>query len=231
MTQSPRISPDGTWCPGSAPRSTYRLQITSTFTLQDAAGWADYVSLLGADWVYSSPLLQSEPGSDHGYDVIDHARTDSARGGSAGLALLADAAHARGMGLMVDIVPNHVGVASPLLSVWWRDVLTFGQASRFASAFDIDWAAGGGKILVPVLGDGDGNGVGDGELAALRFDEAGLHYYEHAFPLAPGSAQIGDSAQAVHARQHYLLVNFRLADTDLNYRRFFAVNTLAGIRV
>ncbi|MEO7126209.1 MAG: malto-oligosyltrehalose synthase, partial [Nakamurella sp.] len=235
MTQSRRMSPDGIWAPDAVPRSTYRLQITSAFTLQDAARWTEYVSLLGADWLYCSPLLQSEPGSNHGYDVIDHARTDSARGGSGGLAALADSAHARGLGLMVDIVPNHVGIASPLLSVWWRDLLTFGPASQFASAFDIDWAAGGGKVIIPILGDSDSDddtaGDDDGELAALTLGDNALHYYEHDFPLAPGSATSGDSAQAVHARQHYRLVNFRLADTDLNYRRFFAVNTLAAIRV
>ncbi len=209
------------------PASTYRLQITPEFTLYDAARWISYLHRLGADWIYCSPLLAAEPGSSHGYDVIDHSRTDPSRGGREGLAALADAAHARGMGVLVDIVPNHVGVASPLLSVWWRDLLTHGRASRYAAAFDVDWAAGDGKILIPILGDGDD------PLAALTLDPAAgaLRYYEHAFPLAPGSAPPGASATDVHDRQHYRLVNFRLADTDLNYRRFFAVTSLAGIRV
>lgn len=206
---------------GRVPSSTYRLQITARFTLGDAARWVGYLSALGVGWVYTSPLLAAEPGSDHGYDVIDHSRTDPARGGRAGLAALAGAAHARGMGLLVDIVPNHVGVASPLLSVWWRDVLTRGRESPFAAAFDIDWAAGGGKILLPVLGDDDE--------AALTLDGQTLRYHEHVFPLAPGTVE--GNAEAVHQRQHYRLVGFRLADTRLNYRRFFAVNSLAGIRV
>lgn len=212
---------------GRAPVSTYRLQITPSFTLYDAARLVPYLHTLGVDWVYCSPLLAAEPGSDHGYDVIDHGRTDEARGGRDGLAALADAVHAHGMGVLVDIVPNHVGVASPLLSVWWRDVLTHGRRSRYAAAFDIDWTAGSERVLIPVLGDGDD------ELAALAVDrDAGtLRYHEHAYPLAPGSADDGASATQVHQRQHYRLVNFRLADTDLNYRRFFAVSSLAGIRV
>jgi (1->4)-alpha-D-glucan 1-alpha-D-glucosylmutase len=215
--------------PTPVPSSTYRLQITSEFTLYDAARIVPYLHRLGAGWVYCSPLLAAEPGSDHGYDVIDHSRTDPERGGREGLAALADAAHAHGMGVLVDIVPNHVGIASPPLSVWWRDVLALGAASPHAAAFDIDWSVNDGKITVPVLGDGPD------ELAALSVDRDGdvgfLRYYEHAFPLAPGSAPPGDSPALVHDRQHYRLVNFRLADTDLNYRRFFAVSTLAGIRV
>jgi (1->4)-alpha-D-glucan 1-alpha-D-glucosylmutase len=177
--------------------------------------------------VYCSPLLAAEPGSDHGYDVIDHGRTDPDRGGRDGLAALADAAHAHGMGVLVDIVPNHVGVASPLISPWWRDLLTHGPDSRHAAAFDIDWSLHDGKIVLPVLGDKPD------ELESLSVDRAAgaLRYYEHAFPLARGTAADGAPAQAVHERQHYRLVNFRLADTELNYRRFFAVSTLAGVRV
>ena len=205
------------------PRSTYRLQLTGSFTLHDAAGLVGYLRRLGADWVYCSPLLQSEPGSDHGYDVVDHSRTDDARGGRAGLAALADAAHAAGLGVLVDIVPNHVGIATPAVSLWWWDVLTDGRCSPHAAAFDIDWEAGGGRLRIPVLGDGPD------ELDALELRDGRLHYYEHAFPLAEGTA--GGTPREVHDRQHYELVGFRRADTDLNYRRFFAVSTLAAIRV
>lgn len=212
------------------PTSTYRLQITPRFTTQNAARWIPYLHALGADWIYSSPLLAAEPGSDHGYDVIDHGITDDARGGRLGLAALADAAHRQGLGIMVDIVPNHVGIASPLLSVWWRDLLTHGEDSQYAVAFDVDWAAGDGKVLIPILGDGAH------ELEAVQVQQTSegvdlLRYYEHAFPLAPGSSSPGDNAAEVHDRQHYRLVNFRLANTELNYRRFFAVSSLAGIRV
>lgn len=207
------------------PRNTYRLQITAQFPLQEATRWVDYLHRLGADWVYTSPLLTAEPGSDHGYDVIDHATTDASRGGRAGLRTLADECHRRRMGVLVDIVPNHVGVASPLLSVWWRSVLHHGSASPHAAAFDIDWQSGGGKVLLPILGDGPD------EAKAITCDETAVHYYEHSFPLAPGSYRPGDAAAAVLDRQHYRLVSFRRADTDLNYRRFFAVNSLAAIRV
>ena len=138
-----------------APRSTYRLQITADFPLPAAIDQLDYLADLGVDWVYLSPLLQAEPGSTHGYDVTDHSRVDADRGGAAGLTAFCAAAHERGLGVLVDIVPNHLGVASPALSAWWWDVLAGGPQSRYASAFDIDWAAGDGKLLLPILGSPD----------------------------------------------------------------------------
>lgn len=207
------------------PVSTYRLQMRSGFPLQSAAEQVDYLHDLGADWVYLSPLLKAEDGSDHGYDVTDHSQIDPARGGAAGLSALSAAARKRGMGVLVDIVPNHVGVATPEQSLWWWDVLKQGRASRYAEAFDIDWDFGAGKLRIPVLGDGDE------ELAKLALRDSVLCYYENRFPVAPGTYTPGDDAVTVHSRQHYELVNWRRADYDLNYRRFFAVNTLAGIRV
>jgi (1->4)-alpha-D-glucan 1-alpha-D-glucosylmutase len=206
------------------PVSTYRLQIRSTFTLQDAQRQVQYLSNLGADWVYLSPLLTAEEGSDHGYDVVDLSAVDPARGGEAGLEAVATAAHAAGMGVLVDIVPNHMGVATPAQNPWWWSLLKEGQGSRYAEAFDVDWAAGKGRILLPVLGSAD-------DVASLKVVGDELHYYDHRFPLAEGSADDGADAATVHGRQHYELVDWRRADTDLNYRRFFAVNTLAGLRV
>ncbi len=113
------------------PLTAYRLQIRQSFDLDAAAELIDYVHDLGADWVYLSPLLQAEAGSDHGYDVVDHSRVDRARGGHAGLERAAAAAHAHGMGVLVDIVPNHVGVATPAAMRWWWDVLE--SRSRIAS--------------------------------------------------------------------------------------------------
>ena len=103
--------------------------------------------------MYFSPILKAERGSEHGYDVIDHSMVDPARGGAEGLDAAAKAARELGLGLLVDIVPNHVGVATPMESVWWRDLLTHGRASRYAEAFDVDWEFGGGKVRIPVLGD------------------------------------------------------------------------------
>jgi (1->4)-alpha-D-glucan 1-alpha-D-glucosylmutase len=207
------------------PLSTYRLQIRESFDLNDAGEVTDYVTSLGADWLYLSPLLVAEPGSDHGYDVVDHSRIDPVRGGAEGLAKLASVARSAGRGILVDIVPNHMGVATPSANAWWEDLLTHGQESRYAEAFDVDWAAAGGKIRIPVLGDGDA------ELDALEIADGQLRYYDNAFPIAPGTAGDGADPRAVHEKQNYELVNWRRADADLNYRRFFAVNSLAGIRV
>ncbi len=244
------------------PASTYRLQISSGFTLWDAAAQVDYLARLGVGWLYLSPLLKAEDGSDHGYDVVDPSILDPARGGEAALAALADKAHAAGLGILLDIVPNHMGVASPKANPWWWSLLKEGRESRYAQAFDVDWAAGGDRILLPVLGSAS-------DLDAIEVHGDELHYYEHRFPLAVGSRAAGRKTQddgggksggdgdlgggesggdgdlggdvtcvlsgaqalAVHERQHYELVDWRRADHDLNYRRFFAVNTLAGIRV
>ena len=208
------------------PQSTYRLQITASFDLAAAEGVLDYLTELGADWLYLSPLLASEEGSDHGYDVIDHSRIDPVRGGALALTRLAAAATDAGRGILVDIVPNHMGVATPHRNFWWWNLLQHGPASRYAEAFDVDWASNGDRILLPVLGDD-----ADGELDRLEVVGDELRYYDNRFPLAPGSAEDGADARVVHARQHYELVNWRRADAQLNYRRFFSVNTLAGLQV
>jgi len=212
------------------PRSTYRLQVRAASSLADAAGLVDYLAELGADWVYVSPLLRSGDGSDHGYDVVDHGEIDASRGGTAGLAALSDAAHAAGLGVLADIVPNHVGVAVPAQNAWWWSLLRLGPESPHAGAFDVDWDAGAGRLRIPVLGGPIEEAAAEGD---LRVDGDELRYFEHRFPLAPGSADgtDGGDALAVHERQHYELVHWRRADAELNYRRFFAVNELAGIRV
>jgi (1->4)-alpha-D-glucan 1-alpha-D-glucosylmutase len=204
------------------PAATYRLQVHAGFRLEDAAQVADYLADLGVTHAYSSPLLRSAEGSNHGYDTVDHAHIDEARGGRAGFDRFVAALHAHGLGLVLDLVPNHMGVADPAASPWWWDVLQHGRDSAHAAAFDIDWEAGGGKVRLPVLGSAD-------DIAKLEVVNGELRYYDNRFPLAPGS---GDGTpQEVHARQHYELVDWRRADSDLNYRRFFAINTLAGLRV
>ena len=214
-----------------APVSTYRLQITEDFDLLEAARRLQYLHELGVDWVYLSPLLASESGSDHGYDVADHSAVDPSRGRGSGLVALANEARRLGMGVLVDIVPNHVGVARPWENEWWWHVLTHGQESPYAAAFDIDWEAAEGRLRIPVVGDDDL--AEDGRIRNLRVLAGELHYHDQRFPLAPGSADRGpeEDANDVLARQHYDLVSWRDADRDLNYRRFFAVNTLVAIRV
>ncbi|TFC31433.1 malto-oligosyltrehalose synthase [Cryobacterium sp. TMT1-3] len=209
----------------AVPLSTYRLQITAGFDLDAAASLVGYLRDLGADWIYLSPLLQAEAGSDHGYDVVDHSVVDPERGGAEALDRLSGAAHRAGLGVLVDIVPNHMGVATPRHNSWWWDLLQNGQQSRYAEAFDVDWAFGHGKIRIPVLGDGPA------ELDRLELVDGELRYFDNRFPVAAGTADDGASPAEVHERQHYELVNWRRADAELNYRRFFAVNSLAGIRV
>jgi (1->4)-alpha-D-glucan 1-alpha-D-glucosylmutase len=209
------------------PRSTYRLQIRASFTLKDAAGLADYLASLGADWAYLSPLLTAATGSDHGYDVTDPTAVDPARGGAEGLRLAADALHRAGLGVLVDIVPNHVGVARPEENPWWWDVLRNGRGSSFAQHFDIDWEAAGGRVRIPVLGETLEDAAAAG---ALRIEGDELRYHDHRYPLAPGTAD-GADALTVHARQHYELMDWRRESWDLNYRRFFGVSSLAAVRV
>lgn len=206
------------------PVSTYRLQIRSSFTLFDAAEKVPYLKDLGVDWVYLSPILTAEKGSDHGYDVTDPSAVDPNRGGPEGLLALSRAAREHGMGVLVDIVPNHVGVATPVQNPWWWSLLKEGRESPYAEAFDVDWDLGGGKVRLPMLGS-------DADLDKLEVKDGELRYYDHRFPLAEGTYTEGDSPQDVHSRQHYQLMDWRRADAELNYRRFFAVTTLAGIRV
>lgn len=206
------------------PASTYRLQIRSSFTLFDAAATLPYLKSLGVDWVYLSPILTAEQGSDHGYDVTDPSAVDPERGGPEGLLALSATAREHGMGVLVDIVPNHVGVATPAQNPWWWSLLQEGRGSPYAEAFDVDWDLAGGKIRLPMLGS-------DADLDKLEVKDGELRYYDHRFPLAEGSYTPGDSPQEVHGRQHYELMDWRRADSELNYRRFFAVTTLAGIRV
>jgi (1->4)-alpha-D-glucan 1-alpha-D-glucosylmutase len=205
------------------PTSTYRLQVRPSFDLHAAADACDYIATLGSGAVYTSPLLPSARGSEHGYDVVAFDRIDPARGGIDGWTRLLVAARSRGLKIVVDIVPNHTGVADAAENPAWWDVLRLGQESLYASWFDIDW--GTGRVLLPVLGDAF-------EPAELTITDGELRYYEHRFPLAPGTEpKPGETAADVHDRQHYRLVNFRRADTEQNYRRFFAVTTLAGLRV
>ena len=206
------------------PAATYRLQVHAGFRLEDAAEVAGYLADLGVTHAYSSPLLRSAEGSTHGYDTVDHAHIDEARGGREGFDRFVAALHQHGLGLVLDLVPNHMGVADPAAARRGGGTCcsTAGRA-RHAAAFDIDWEFGGGKVRIPVLGAADD--VSDAESRC----DGELHYYDNRFPIAPGTER--GTPQEVHARQHYELIDWRRADSDLNYRRFFAINTLAGLRV
>jgi (1->4)-alpha-D-glucan 1-alpha-D-glucosylmutase len=168
------------------PTATYRLQFTPDFGFRDAIELIPYLDQLGISHVYASPLLKPAPGSMHGYDVIDPTRLNPELGDEEEFQeLLAELAR-HGMGLILDIVPNHMAVNSQ--NEWWQDVLEHGQYSRFANYFDIDWGSGDGKVVLPTLGDHFGTILESGELK-LDIDDRGLaiNYYENRFPVAPSS--------------------------------------------
>jgi (1->4)-alpha-D-glucan 1-alpha-D-glucosylmutase len=218
------------------PLSTYRLQIRAGFTLDDAAAVTEYLSDLGSSWAYLSPLLAAVPGSDHGYDVVDHSRIDDARGGPEGLERFAAAARGAGLGILVDIVPNHVGVAIPRANLWWWDMLRLGGASRHAVAFDIDTRVAEGRVRLPILGSSLEEVLAAGEIVidTTPADDAPdgvLTYFDHVLPLAPDTGELAADLTALLDAQHYELRFWEDQNTDLDYRRFFAVSELAGIRV
>ncbi|MEV5634026.1 malto-oligosyltrehalose synthase [Micromonospora tulbaghiae] len=203
------------------PRSTYRVQVRPGFDLDATAELAGYLAALGVTHLYTAPLLTAIPGSTHGYDVADHRAVNPQLGGEPARARLVRALRAAGLGLVVDIVPNHAGVARPEANPAWWDVLRRGRDSAYARWFDIDWDRG--RLLLPVLAD-----TADA-LDDLKLVDGELRYHEHRFPVADGT---GDGTpRQVHDRQHYELVNWRRGDAELTYRRFFAVSDLAGLRV
>jgi (1->4)-alpha-D-glucan 1-alpha-D-glucosylmutase len=292
------------------PASTYRVQFNPGFRFTDGTAIVPYLDALGVGWLYASPYFRARPGSRHGYDVVDHNALNPEIGDEAEHRAMVAALHARGMGHLLDFVPNHMGIGAE--NPWWRDVLELGPLSAYAQFFDIDWHArstGRGKVVLPVLGDHYGRVVDRGELT-VAFDRlAGtfaLHYFEHAFPLAPssyarilelaaaempeaiattlqargaafaalrgrprelakraalrnriaaeqrtlageaaGDAALADAVDAacagfarepdrldrLVAAQNYRLAYWRVASDEINYRRFFDINDLAGLRV
>jgi (1->4)-alpha-D-glucan 1-alpha-D-glucosylmutase len=294
--------------PPAIPIATYRLQLTADFDFDAAAEVVPYLKALGITHLYASPFMKARKGSTHGYDIVDHTQFNPELGGEAGFERLNAALKRHDLGLILDFVPNHVGVHFDD-NPWWLDVLEWGPASPHAISFDIDWdqlpyrARGG--VLLPILGSSYGQALERGDIE-LRYDanEASFSawYFEHRLPIAPerygemlrtivreadaaesdagkgilalasryrglrhpnrkeapalkvelkaiaGAAEViarGLSAYragegrpqqtlALHhllERQHYKLGHWRLASSDINYRRFFDINNLAGIRV
>jgi (1->4)-alpha-D-glucan 1-alpha-D-glucosylmutase len=173
------------------PSATYRLQLTGDFTLVDAAAIVEYLHRLGISDCYTSPLAQARASSQHGYDVIDHRRFNPEIGGADGFHGFARRAQQLGMGIIVDIVPNHMCIADSS-NQWWRDVLENGPSSPYASFFDIDWqppkADLANKVLLPVLGDQYGRVLENKEISvAYKNGALEAAYHDHVFPLAPRS--------------------------------------------
>jgi (1->4)-alpha-D-glucan 1-alpha-D-glucosylmutase len=217
--------------PAPAPTGTYRLQLRPGFGLDDAVEVLDHLDALGVSHVYLSPVLQAAPGSTHGYDVVDHDHINHELGGAAAFHRLADAAAARGMGIVVDVVPNHMAVPTPasLNGALWS-VLRDGPTSPYAPWFDVDWAAQERAILMPVLGRRIGDCVRDGEITVdTTGDEPVVRYFDHVFPVRPGTLEL--PLEELLDRQFYRLAYWRVGDEELNYRRFFDIDTLVGVRV
>jgi (1->4)-alpha-D-glucan 1-alpha-D-glucosylmutase len=205
--------------------STYRLQLRGPssgfgFTFADAENLLDYLDDLGVSHLYLSPIMTAVRGSSHGYDVTDPTTVSPELGGAEGLARLSAAARARGMGLVVDIVPNHVGIDKPEQNAWWWEVLRHGRSSAYADFFDIDWSLDeGSRIVLPLLGSDD-------DVANLTVDGDLLRLGDLTLPVAPGTGE-GTGSQ-VHDRQHYRLIGWR--NGVCGYRRFFSITSLAGLR-
>lgn len=220
------------------PVSTYRVQLTADFTFADAEARLDYFAALGVSHLYLSPILTASPGSTHFYDVVDHSLIAEVLGGEAGLRHLAWAAGERGIGLIADVVPNHMAVPTPAFhnkALW--SVLALGEASPFAHWFDVDWSGDDG-VLMPVLGDRIGTVLAREEFTLERmtvpgFEDQGevpvLRYYEHVLPVREGTEHLPMAALVVE--QHYRLAYWRVANEELNYRRFFDVGSLVGLQV
>lgn len=233
--------------------STYRVQLNKQFTLNDARAIVPYLDRLGVSHLYCSPMLAARPGSMHGYDVIDPTRINPEIGSIDDLRALAAALHERGMGILLDIVPNHMGIGAE--NHYWEEVLTHGTHSQYARWFDIDWEAGQGKLVLPVLGDELEKVIGRDELTLdLKDKIPRLRYFDNSWPIDPGTlpnelqvvmldpTSVTDPSTILHGEQgrgrlralldaqHYRLVFWRRGPTEINYRRFFDVNELAALR-
>src|SRR5688572_4805149 len=238
--------------------ATYRLQLNSAFTLKDARARVPYLHALGVSHLYCSPVLAARAGSTHGYDVADPTQVNPELGGDAAFVALAETAHEHGMGLVLDIVPNHMGIGAD--NPYWDDVLAHGPTSRYAHWFDVQWRAEtkrlANKVQLPVLGDSLEAVLEAGELSMdVTGYGARVRYFDHSFPLDPATyppevelALRDPSAlpavrewseseggrermRALLERQHYVLDFWRAASRDINYRRFFDVNELIALKV
>jgi (1->4)-alpha-D-glucan 1-alpha-D-glucosylmutase len=170
------------------PRATYRLQLHAGFTFADAAAAVPYLAELGVSHLYLSPVLQAAPGSTHGYDIVDPDRVSAELGGESGFASLVATAREAGLGILLDIVPNHMSITGTG-NRWWVDVLENGPASYYAHFFDVDWTTGGDdRVLLPVLGERYGRALTSGTLA-IEHDHGAfeIRAHEMRFPIAPRS--------------------------------------------
>ncbi|MEI2264509.1 malto-oligosyltrehalose synthase [Erwinia sp. CGal63] len=208
-------------------------------TFDRAVALVPYLKQLGISHLYASPIFTALSGSTHGYDVTNANEIDPAIGGREGFDRLTQALQAAGLGLVIDIVPNHM--ASSLENAWWRDVVEHGEKSRYARHFDIDWSR---RLTLPFLGDDFEQELESGAITVQPDPQSGkptLAYYETFYPLDPASwqdreqevLQLSDKAEIarLHERQPYRLMSWRDAPRDLSFRRFFEITGLVGVRV
>jgi len=216
---------------GREPVSTYRLQLTQDFGFAAVAEITGYLADLGVTHVYLSPILQATPGSAHGYDVTDHCLVRPELGGEEGFRAMAAELRRRDIGIVVDIVPNHMAVPAPehLNRQLWS-VLKHGRESPFSHWFDVDWAAHENRMLLPILA-----GPPEECLDDLTVEPDGpdgvpvLRYFGHVLPLWPGTARL--PLAGLLESQHYKLAGWRTESTQLNWRRFFDITSLIALRV
>ncbi|HUF12483.1 MAG TPA: malto-oligosyltrehalose synthase [Longimicrobiales bacterium] len=211
------------------PASTYRFQLNAAFGFEAATALVPYLHRLGIDALYSSPILQARPGSTHGYDTTDPRRLNPELGDEEALRSLSRALQDHRMGLVLDIVPNHA--AADVSNPMWLDVLEHGAGSEYAGFFDILWDEEG-RLLLPILGDELDAVLARGELA---LDRSGpkplLRYFDRALPVRDVDAAEASDLRALLDRQVYRLAHWRRASAEINYRRFFDISDLVGIRV
>jgi malto-oligosyltrehalose synthase len=215
-------------------RATARLQFNKSFTFDDAVRILPYLSDLGISHIYASPVMAAREGSTHGYDVVDSNRINPEIGGYAALLRLSEGLRQRDMGLVIDIVPNHM--AASFENPWWRDVLGHGHASRYGEFFDIDWDDPDpeihGKVFLPCLGDTLDACLERDELRLETDPKTGrslCRYFDQAFPVATDSGS--KDLRELLAAQHYRLAFWREAAARINWRRFFDINQLVALRM
>ena len=237
----------------TAPRATMRLQLRRDFGFADAMQLVPYFASLGISHLYVSPILTARVGSKHGYDVVDPTTVSPELGGEVGLRQLVAALRGAGLGIIVDIVPNHMA-AGGMENPWWGDVLQHGPTSRYAKFFDIDWNSPDpdlrGKVLAPYLGEPYGETLRSGALILARDDSSAspvIRYFDNRFPIRPQDhADVAAAAsdafdpatetgrERLHQlleQQNYRLAWWRSAGDEINWRRFFDINGLVALRV
>ncbi|RJT43352.1 malto-oligosyltrehalose synthase [Rahnella woolbedingensis] len=217
------------------PAATYRIQFRDGMDFDKAATLIPYLKHLGISHLYASPVFTATSDSTHGYDITDANEIDPILGGREGFDRLSQALKAAGMGLILDIVPNHM--AASLENPWWRDVIEQGEKSRYARHFDIDWSR---RLTLPFLGDTFEEVLAKGEITLKPDPQTGqpaLAYFDAYYPLAPDTYPSGETPPNhaaladLHERQPYRLMSWRDAPRELSYRRFFEITGLAGVRV